>query len=69
MTSLVFGVSRNLTTTAEHRFMVHLIEKRMHALGFFGQSLWLITLKLDHLLFPDPSSSLLSYSVKYENPA
>jgi cytochrome P450 len=53
MTSLVFGVSRNLTTTAEHRFMVHLIEKRMHALGFFGQSLWLITLKLDHLLFPD----------------
>jgi cytochrome P450 len=52
MTSLVFGVSRDLLTAVDHRFMVRRIEERMHALGFFGQSLWLITLKLDRLLFP-----------------
>lgn len=32
--------------------MVRLIQERMHAIGFFGQSLWLTTLKLDRLLFP-----------------
>jgi cytochrome P450 len=52
MTSLVFGISRNLMTTPDYRFMVRLIEERMHAIGFFGQSPWLLTLKLDRLLFP-----------------
>jgi hypothetical protein len=52
MTSLVFGISRNLMTTPDYRFMVRFIEERMHAIGFFGQSPWLLTLKLDRLLFP-----------------
>jgi len=53
MTSLVFGISRNLMTTPEYRFMVRLIEERMHAIGFFGQSPWLFALKLNRLLFPN----------------
>jgi cytochrome P450 len=65
MTSLMFGISRNLVTAADHRFMVHLIEERMHALGFFGQSLWLIALKLDRLLFP----SLVKQSKRFRQAA